>query len=343
MQDEAKEKSESLSCCSLILTLVTDPLVQELTAETIADLDQLARDGSRTEKIDDAKASLKEMLETAKRNCGDALDGLKPDECSTNWPARRDGFYTAEEEAGKAESPIESKALVGDVLEKAKLDGVALQKSFASGLFVELLLGKLKNKTKDFTDPAEYEALLLEVSIGAAIEKIFVIKFANLNYVFNSGAVNANICESFNEYAASELLGAVVSATVRQSVVKSACSAALAGRCRRLLEGPGNGLPARGDSPPALSGREIGWGRRRVCRRLGSSGREDPTAVEIPCRSLLMDSCPIGGTRWRLTAVTCIARLIRFHSPLFKMFLPPPTAVAATELLPRRLLNQVAV
>ncbi|PAA60503.1 hypothetical protein BOX15_Mlig029607g1 [Macrostomum lignano] len=260
MQDEAKEKSESLvttvkpmvqailekkaelhdlirskvgekigeklsELLQPILTLVTDPLVQELkkgvsaaiavfekdakallpgssitgplTAETIADLDQLARDGSRTEKIDDAKASLKEMLETAKRNCGDALDGLKPDECSTNWRQSLlellDAMvFTAEEEAGKAESPIESKALVGDVLEKAKLDGVALQKSFASGLFVELLLGKLKNKTKDFTDPiletaqsnipesmsdiidlqAEYEALL-EVSIGAAIEKTF--------------------------------------------------------------------------------------------------------------------------------------------------------------------------
>uniref|UniRef100_A0A1I8HU92 DUF4132 domain-containing protein n=1 Tax=Macrostomum lignano TaxID=282301 RepID=A0A1I8HU92_9PLAT len=242
MQDEAKEKSESLvttvkpmvgekigeklsELLQPILTLVTDPLVQELrkgvsaaiavfekdakallpgsritgplTAETIADLDQLARDGSHTEKIDGAKVSLQEMLETAKRNCGDALDGLKPDECSTNWRQSLlellDAMvFTAEEETGKAESAIESKALLGDVLEKAKLDGVALQKSFTSGLFVELLLGKLKNKTKDFTDPiletaqsnipesmsdiidlqAEYEALL-EVSIGAAIEKTF--------------------------------------------------------------------------------------------------------------------------------------------------------------------------
>uniref|UniRef100_A0A1I8HFQ5 ANK_REP_REGION domain-containing protein n=1 Tax=Macrostomum lignano TaxID=282301 RepID=A0A1I8HFQ5_9PLAT len=224
MQDEAKEKSESLvttvkpmvqailekkaelhdlirskvgekigeklsELLQPILTLVTDPLVQELKKGVSAAIAVFEKD---------AKALLPGSSitgPTAKRNCGDALDGLKPDECSTNWRQSLlellDAMvFTAEEEAGKAESPIESKALVGDVLEKAKLDGVALQKSFASGLFVELLLGKLKNKTKDFTDPiletaqsnipesmsdiidlqAEYEALL-EVSIGAAIEK----------------------------------------------------------------------------------------------------------------------------------------------------------------------------
>uniref|UniRef100_A0A1I8FHT2 DUF725 domain-containing protein n=1 Tax=Macrostomum lignano TaxID=282301 RepID=A0A1I8FHT2_9PLAT len=257
MQDEAKEKSESLvttvkpmvqailekkaelhdlirskvgekigeklsELLQPILTLVTDPLVQELrkgvsaaiavfekdakallpgsritgplTAETIADLDQLARDGSHTEKIDGAKVSLQEMLETAKRNCGDASTA------SNRMSARLIGsllelldamVFTAEEETGKAESAIESKALLGDVLEKAKLDGI-----------LETAQSNIPESMSDIIDlQAEYEALL-EVSIGAAIEKI-----------------NANICESFNEYAASELLGAVVSATVRQSVV----------------------------------------------------------------------------------------------------------------------------
>uniref|UniRef100_A0A1I8F765 MT domain-containing protein n=1 Tax=Macrostomum lignano TaxID=282301 RepID=A0A1I8F765_9PLAT len=201
-----------------ILTLVTDPLVQELpfavfekdakallpgsenhgsaNGKPLRNLDQLARDGSHTEKIDGAKVSLQEMLETAKRNCGDALDGLKPDECSTNWRQSLlellDAMvFTAEEETGKAESAIESKALLGDVLEKAKLDGVASTEKFHQRPVCELLLGKLKKQDKGFYGSiletaqsnipesmsdiidlqAEYEALL-EVSIGAAIEKI---------------------------------------------------------------------------------------------------------------------------------------------------------------------------
>uniref|UniRef100_A0A1I8FC10 DUF3453 domain-containing protein n=1 Tax=Macrostomum lignano TaxID=282301 RepID=A0A1I8FC10_9PLAT len=182
MQDEAKEKSESL-------VTTVKPMLKKGVSAAIAVFEK------------DAKALLPGSSitgPTAKRNCGDALDGLKPDECSTNWRQSLlellDAmvFHSARRRLAKRNPPSSRRRWVGDVLEKAKLDGVALQKSFASGLFVELLLGKLKNKTKDFTDPiletaqsnipesmsdiidlqAEYEALL-EVSIGAAIEKTF--------------------------------------------------------------------------------------------------------------------------------------------------------------------------
>uniref|UniRef100_A0A1I8FIP9 DUF4378 domain-containing protein n=1 Tax=Macrostomum lignano TaxID=282301 RepID=A0A1I8FIP9_9PLAT len=187
MQDEAKEKSESLQRAFQL------PL--QYSRKTLR---RCFRDrenhGSGTaailKKFDGAKAvAPRNAGKLPSATAGDALDGPNRDECSTELRQSLlellDAMvFTAEEETGKAESAIESKALLGDVLEKSQAGwAAALWRAAAGqaekqdkgfyGSILETAQSNIPESMSDIIDlQAEYEALL-EVSIGAAIEKTF--------------------------------------------------------------------------------------------------------------------------------------------------------------------------